>query len=86
MSAGKLGQLSHQLEPFRTDAFQLFNAGGIVLLLRQAKIFEAHRIKIVVRQRDEAETEAAQIDDFVQDNVGSPGPGLLTIRAPYRTK
>ncbi len=54
----------------------------IVLLAGQAQIGKGDGIEVVVGQRDEAKTEAAQGDDFVDHALMIALPRLLPIGAP----
>ena len=80
---GQLGQLFHQLEALFANGGQLFELGEVVLLARQAQIGEGDGIEIVVGEGDEAEAEAAQIDDLVDYALIAPLPGLLPVGAPH---
>ena len=83
MSFGSLRQLAHQFKSFGANALQFCHARGISLLLRQAKIGQADGIEIVVGERDESKSPAAQIDDLSHHHVGSSRPRLLAIGAPH---
>ena len=67
-------------------AFQLIDPGLIVLPLRIGDVGHGDRIKIVVRQGNEAEAAAAQLDDLLDNANGSALTGTLSIGAPYGTK
>ena len=56
------------------------------MLARKAEIGEGDGIEVVVGQGDEAKTEAAQSDDFVDDVLEFALARFLTVRAPDAAK
>jgi Protein of unknown function (DUF3489) len=71
---------------FIAHGLKLVDSGLVLLPLCEFDVCERDRIKIVVRQCDEAKTTAAQLHNFLNDAVGGTLPGTLSIRAPYGTE
>ena len=57
-----------------------------MLLLGQPQIGESYGIKIVVSERDEAKSEPAQLDDFLNHHIGAALTRTLAVSSPYRTE
>lgn len=55
----------------------------VVLLASQAEIGVGDGVEVVVGERDEAEAETAQRDNFVNDALVAPRTRLLPVGAPY---
>ena len=54
--------------------------------LRLCQIVERHGIEIVVGERDEPESEPAQLDDLADHAIDAPLAGLLAVGSPHRTE
>src|ERR1700686_3656216 len=61
-------------------------ARGIGAAPRGRQIVERHRIEVVVRQRDEPEPKAPQLDDLLDDTIDAALSRLLSVRAPHRAE
>ena len=78
----ELRQSRHQLKPFCANGSQLVQPGGIFLLRGQVQIGERDRIEVIIRQGNEAEPEAAQLNNFLEHYVRGALARFLSISPP----
>ena len=83
---GKLCQAGHEFKAFCANRFELVKTGGVVLLFCQSQVGKRNGIKVVVSKRDEAESETAQLHDFLDHNIGSALPRTLSVSSPNGTE
>ena len=76
----------HQLEALRPRRFQLAQAPRVLPASRLCQILEGNRVEVVVSQRDEAESPAAQLHDLLDDDVHAALPRALAVGAPDRAE
>src|SRR5579863_5876071 len=82
----KSGKLLHQLETFCANRLELLEFGRIVLLACETKVGQAYGVKVIVREGNKAETDAAELNDLVDYGLVRPLPGYLPIGPPHAAK
>ena len=80
------GERVHQLEPLGAHRRQLLQPALVLTPVRRGEIVERHRIEVVVGERDEAEPDAPQGDDLVDDGVHRALPRPLAVGLPDRAE
>src|SRR4029079_16220217 len=82
----QFGEPRHELEPFGAQSLQLADAYQVPLALRHGNVGERHGVEVVIRQSDEAQAAAAELDDLVHDRIDLSLTRLLFVRPPDRTE
>ena len=78
----QLGQARHEFKSLRPQVFEFSDPRSVLLEPGEVQVGESDGIEIVIGQRDEAESETAQLDHFFDDCVRSTLSGALAIGAP----
>src|SRR5581483_1842721 len=83
---GELCQAPHERKTLCPDQLQFIQPSRVVLLFSQPHIRQRYRIKIVVGECDETESQPPQLNDFIDHNVRRTLPRALPISSPHRAK
>jgi hypothetical protein len=83
---GKSGQALHQFKSLLAHGLQTGEFFLVALAFRELEIGESDGIKVVIRQGNKTESEPAQLNHFMNDDIGGSLPRPLTIRSPDRTE
>ena len=84
--ARQIRQPLHQLESLFADGLQFLDLMLVALPLGVLDVGERDRVEVVVGQRDETESQAAQRHDLLDHHIGGALPRLLAVGAPDRTE